>query len=122
MTHNLIHDTADWSGDGAGEVILVNIFTPKPGQTDAFIEAQTAEYRRLKGKVAGWKGNHLHKSLDGATAVNIATFDSIVSYRLWRESALFADHVEVISPFVAKAQPSLFGPALYESNAHREVN
>lgn len=110
----MIEDRSEWKSGGEGPVILINLFTPKPGQLEAFISAQTGEYRRLQGKVAGWKGNRLHRSLDGKTAVNYAVFQSLDAYKAWRESALFAEHVEVIRPFVEKSEPGLYEP-LYEA-------
>lgn len=97
-----------------GATVLVNVFTPHPGQTDAFIEAQTAEYRRLKGQVAGALGNRLLKSRDGTRAVNIAYFESVELYDAWVASDLFADHLARIRHLVARVEPALFEVA-YES-------
>ena len=59
----MISDRTDNFGEGArsvaGAVLLVNLFTPKAGQEDAFIKAQTGEYVRLRGQVEGWLGNRL---------------------------------------------------------------
>lgn len=49
-----------------GHVLLVNLFTPKPGMADDFIAAQTAEYVRLQGLVVGWIGNRLGRAVDGS--------------------------------------------------------
>lgn len=114
MPTNPVHDRTELPENHAGPVVLVNIFTPKPGQLDAFIAAQTGEYRRLLGKVAGWKGNRLHRSLDGKTVVNYAVFDSLAAYKAWRESELFADHVAIIAPFIERSEPGIYEP-LYEA-------
>lgn len=98
----------------SGAVVLVNVFTPKPGQTDDFIAAQTAEYLRLKGQVEGALGNRLLRALDGARVVNIAYFASVALYDAWIASELFADHLERIRDLVAKVEPELFSP-VYES-------
>lgn len=93
----------------AGSVLLVNLFTPKAGMADAFIAAQTGEYVRLKGKVAGWIGNRLGRAVDGnGQLVNVALFDSMENYNAWRNSQLFIDHVEVIRPFVEKSAPGMY--------------
>ncbi len=108
-TENItIQDRTDLSDPHSGEVVLVNVFTPKPGQMDAFVAAQTGEYKRLLGKVAGWKGNRLHRALDGKLAVNYAVFDSLASYKAWRESELFAEHGAIIAPFVEKSEPGIY--------------
>lgn len=97
-----------------GSVILVNVFTPLPGMTDAFIDAQTAEYARLKGLVKGARGNRLLRSLDGKRAVNIAYFESVELYDVWIASDLFADHLTRIKHLVEKVEPALFD-IVYES-------
>lgn len=92
----------------AGAVLLVNLFTPKPGMSDKFISAQTQEYARLSGKVEGWIGNRLGRSVDGDQIVNVALFDTLDNYNAWRASKLFRDHVEVIRPFVANSAPGMY--------------
>lgn len=92
-----------------GFVMLVNLFTPKLGMQKAFIEAQTGEYIRLKGKVKGWIGNRLGRAVDDSgQLVNVAMFDSMSNYNAWRESALFAEHLDVIRPFVEKSAPGMY--------------
>lgn len=93
----------------AGQVLLVNLFTPKAGMVDAFIAAQTGEYVRLKGQVKGWIGNRLGRTVDGSgQLVNVALFDSMENYNAWRESKLFADHLDIIRPFVEKSAPGMY--------------
>jgi heme-degrading monooxygenase HmoA len=93
----------------AGQVMLVNLFTPKPGMVDDFIAAQTGEYVRLKGQVKGWIGNRLGRAVDGSgQLVNVALFDSMENYNAWRDSKLFADHLDVIRPFVEKSAPGMY--------------
>jgi heme-degrading monooxygenase HmoA len=109
----LISDRTDNLGTVAnavsGAVLLVNLFTPKAGMSDAFIAAQTGEYVRLKGKVKGWIGNRLGRAVDGSgQLVNVALFDTMENYNAWRSSQLFADHVEIIRPFVEKSAPGMY--------------
>jgi heme-degrading monooxygenase HmoA len=101
----------------AGQVMLVNLFTPKPGMVDDFIAAQTGEYVRLKGQVKGWIGNRLGRAVDGSgQLVNVALFDSMENYNAWRDSKLFADHLDVIRPFVEKSAPGMY-ELLYSAGA-----
>jgi heme-degrading monooxygenase HmoA len=108
----LISDRTDNYGSAAGNisghVLLINLFTPKDGQENAFIEAQTGEYRRLLGKVEGWIGNRLGRSVDGKHLVNVAVFDSLANYNAWRESDLFTEHLDIIRPFVEKSSPGMY--------------
>lgn len=114
MTNDaLIEDRTQNTSEGAlaaeGPVMLVNLFTPKPGQEQAFIEAQTGEYVRLRGKVEGWVGNRLGRAVDGSgQLVNVALFESMAYYNAWRESALFAEHLEIIRPYVERSAPGMY--------------
>jgi antibiotic biosynthesis monooxygenase (ABM) superfamily enzyme len=109
----MIIDRTDNSGTSAlqiaGQVLLVNLFTPKPGMVDPFIAAQTGEYVRLKGKVKGWMGNRLGRAVDGSgQLVNVALFDNMENYNAWRASKLFAGHLDIIRPFVEKSAPGMY--------------
>ncbi|MBL9126155.1 MAG: antibiotic biosynthesis monooxygenase [Verrucomicrobiales bacterium] len=110
----IIQDKTTLPEEHPGPVVLVNTFTAKPDQMPAFVAAQTAEYKRLLGRVEGWRGNRLHVSLDGCTAVNYAIFDSLQAYKDWRASALFMEHVAMIAPFVERSEPRIFRP-LYDA-------
>lgn len=93
----------------AGQVLLINLFTPKPGMVDDFIAAQTGEYVRLNGQVEGWIGNRLGRAVDGSgQLVNVALFNSMENYNAWRESKLFADHLDIIRPYVEKSAPGMY--------------
>jgi heme-degrading monooxygenase HmoA len=92
----------------SGPVMLVNLFTPKDGMANAFVEAQTGEYRRLKGKVDGWVGNRLGRAVDGSRFVNLAVFESLAKYNAWRESTEFAAHLDIIRPYIAEAAPGIY--------------
>jgi heme-degrading monooxygenase HmoA len=105
---DIVQDQTAAPEDTAGPVTMLNRFTAKPGMLDVFIAAQTSEYIRLKGRVAGWRGNRLLRALDGDHAVNVADFESLAAYRAWRDSALFAEHLAVIRPFVEQAAPVLY--------------
>ena len=115
MAEAATRDATDFPGDHAGPVVLVNVFTPKPGRLDDFIDAQIAEYRRLEGRVPGWRGNRLHRSLDGQTAVNYAAFESLAAYRAWRASDLFAEHFKAVESLIDRAEPGLYAAAVYEA-------
>lgn len=95
-----------------GPVMLVNLFTPKPGMADEFVRVQSAEYARLSGKVAGYIGNRLGRAVDGSgQLVNVALFDSMASYNAWRASRLFADHVDIIRPLIERSAPGIYSVA-----------
>jgi heme-degrading monooxygenase HmoA len=112
----LIHDrTQNNQGEAlsvSGPVMLINLFTPKPGLADKFVEVQSAEYVRLSGQVEGYIGNRLGKAVDGSgQLVNVALFDSLANYNAWRASKLFADHMEIIQPLIERAAPGMYSIA-----------
>lgn len=95
-----------------GPVMLVNLFTPKPGMADEFVRVQSAEYVRLRGQVEGYLGNRLGKAVDGSDQlVNVALFDTIENYNNWRASVLFVEHMDVIRPLIEKAAPGMYSVA-----------
>lgn len=118
MSDPIVKDQTAASAAPSGPITMLNRFTAQPGQLDAFIAAQTAEYVRLKGRVPGWRGNRLLHAIDGSHVVNVADFDSHAEYVAWRDSALFAEHLEIIRPFLVKAEPALYS-VLYEAAASR---
>lgn len=81
-----------------GAVVLVNVLTPRPGRTEEFVAARTAECVRLRGLVPRAVGNRLPRGLDGAKVVNIATFGS----------ALSKEHLGRLRPLVDSVEPGLF--------------
>lgn len=117
MTDPIVQDRTIRTNAPEGPITMLNRFTTKPGEVDAFVAAQTAEYVRLKGLVPGWLGNRLLRAIDGTHLVNVADFASHAEYTAWRDSALFAEHLEVIRPFIVKAEPALY-TVLYEAVAN----
>jgi heme-degrading monooxygenase HmoA len=115
MSDKAIADQTVLPEDLKGPVVLVNTFTAKPGQLEAFIQAQKNEYMRLKGSVPGWLGNRLLRALDGKNAVNVATFASLDDYKRWRASEEFSKHGEIIKPYIEQAAPGLY-EVVYEGS------
>jgi heme-degrading monooxygenase HmoA len=113
---DIVHDQTETNGNTEGPVVLINIFTPKNADLDAFVTAQLAEYERQRGVASGWIGNTLCRAVDGTTAVNVAVFRSLADYRTWRDSKDFAEHLEIIQPFVESSRPGMYFP-VYGSSA-----
>lgn len=110
----LVSDRTDNTNAAAvdGPVMLVNLFTPRPGLTETFIEVQSEEYRRLSGRVKGYIGNRLGRAVDGSEQlVNVALFASLADYNAWRASGLFADHLEIIRPLIEQSSPGMYSIA-----------
>jgi heme-degrading monooxygenase HmoA len=100
----------DSAGDGTGPVVLINVFTPKPGKLDAFVETQKAELQRLAEQraVKGWRSSRLHRALDGKTAVMVTVFDTIGDHKRWVATAAFAEHLDRIRPLIERAEPGYY--------------
>lgn len=113
---NPVHDRTDTSVDSDGPVVLINIFTPKNGDLQTFVDAQIGEYKRQRGLAAGWIGNTLCRTIDGTKAVNLAVFESREKYLEWRNSDHFADHLDVIRPLIEKSEPHIV-QAVYGDSA-----
>lgn len=95
-------------------LVVVNRFTPKLGQMDAFMTVQRAALQRFSGRLQGWRGSRLYQGLDGRTATLVSVFDSLEDYGRWRDSNLLAVHRRVISPLIERAEPALYEVA-YEA-------
>jgi hypothetical protein len=89
-------------------VTLINVFTAKPGNQQAFVTAQMGEYKRLRGKIAGSLSANLHRGLGGSKAANYAQFRSLEALGTWQQSDLMKEHMPVILPYVERAQPDIY--------------
>ena len=89
-------------------VTLINVFTTKPGNQQAFVTAQMGEYKRLRGKIAGALSANLHRGLGGSKAANYAHFRSLEALGTWQQSDLMKEHMPIILPYVERAQPDIY--------------
>lgn len=92
----------------AGPVVLINVFTPRPGKLDEFVALQTAALEQFRGRIAGWRGGRLHRALDGSSAVMMSVFDAVESHQKFVDSALFAEHRDRILPLVERVEPRFY--------------
>lgn len=97
-------------------VVAINLFTPKPGQFDAFVEAQAGFLRRMAGRIPGLRGGRLYRAADGSRAVLLSVFESQDHFDQWVGSAEFAEHRGRIMPFIDKAEPGRY-ELVYESGS-----
>jgi antibiotic biosynthesis monooxygenase (ABM) superfamily enzyme len=89
-------------------IVLINIFTLDPDQTEQFVATQVGEYKRLKGQFPGSYTANLHVSLDRTRAANYAHFASVEDYLAMRNSPEFAEHLQRLQGLVVKAEPQLY--------------
>jgi heme-degrading monooxygenase HmoA len=88
--------------------VVINTFTLKPGQTDAFVAAQQDGLATMRGRIAGLLGSRMHRALDGDTVVLVSVFESTQAFEHFRDSGLFAVHRQRIAPFIEKTSPAAF--------------
>jgi heme-degrading monooxygenase HmoA len=90
-------------------VAAINIFTPKPGQMDAFVAAQIeALQTTLRDRIPGWRGTRMYRALDDSSAALVSTFASVEEYRMWMASELFDQHRKKVAPLIERAGPQLY--------------
>ena len=97
-------------------LVAINVFTPKPGQLDAFIEAQAGGLRRMAGRIPGLRGGRLYRAADGSRAILLSVFESQAAFNQWIGSPEFAEHRDRITPFIEKAEPGRY-ELVYESGS-----
>ena len=93
---------------GDRTVTVLNIFTPKPGWLDAFVEVQRTSLPRLARNIQGFRGSRLFRALDGTTAAMISVFDSPEDLKRWTASEPFAAHREKLSTMIERTAPGVY--------------
>jgi heme-degrading monooxygenase HmoA len=89
-------------------VTTINLFTPKPGKLDEFVEVQKAALSGFRGAVPGLQTSRFYRSPEAGTAVLISVFDTREHFERFRASELFAAHRERIAPLLAGASPGVY--------------
>lgn len=94
--------------DAIGPIVLINLFTVKPGRMDEFIAVQKRNLDRSSGNVPGWRGSRLHRSTDGRTAVMMSMFDTIADHKRLHETGRIAERIRTIKPLIESAEPTYY--------------
>jgi heme-degrading monooxygenase HmoA len=97
-------------------LVVINVFTPKPGQLDAFVEAQAGGLRRMAGHIPGLRGGRLYRAADGSRAILVSVFESEAQLSQWLGSPDFAAHRERITPLIEKSEAGRY-ELVYESGS-----
>lgn len=81
---------------------LVNVFTPKAGQADRFLEVQLNETAKLRDAAAerGWLNNEVYRANDGKQLIVVTRFTSAEAQEAWSGTPAFAEHLERIGPLL----------------------
>jgi heme-degrading monooxygenase HmoA len=97
-------------------VTVLNIFTPKPGWLDAFVEVQRTSLPRLGRNIQGFRGGRLFRALDGTTAAMISVFDSPEDFKRWTASEAFVVHREKLATMIERTAPGVY-ELIYEAGS-----
>jgi len=97
-------------------VTVLNIFTPKPGWLDAFVEVQRTSLPRLARNIQGFRGSRLFRALDGTTAAMISVFDSPEDFKRWTASQAFVVHREKLATMIERTAPGVY-ELVYEAGS-----
>lgn len=89
-------------------VVVINVFTPKHRQMDAFVTLQSEALRDLGSRIPGWRGTKMYRALDDRTAAVVSTFASVEEYQAWMASELFNEHRNKVAPLIERAGPQLY--------------
>jgi hypothetical protein len=95
-------------------VVLINVFTPKPGKLDPLIRYQADDLRDLwhAGRFPGWLGSRWHRAIDADRAANVTAYESMDAYnRLKEEPELakrFSEHLRRIGPLVERVEGGFY--------------
>ncbi len=97
-------------------ITVINRFEIRPGQMDAFIDAQRAFPSSLPA--CGLVGGRMYRALDGRSAVLISVFESQAAIDALRGRSDFQAHLERLRPYVESTNPSLY-EAAYDTGDFR---
>jgi heme-degrading monooxygenase HmoA len=84
-------------------VVVVNVFTPKPGALDEFLALQIAALPGLRAGASGSRGSRLFRADDNSKAVMVSVFDTAEDFKRFTESAPIAAHRAKMLQFLEKA-------------------
>ncbi|WP_062050413.1 putative quinol monooxygenase [Bacillus sp. JCM 19034] len=87
-------------------VVWMNVFTIKPGKLDEFIAIQSEELQAFarNGKVLGWLGSRLYRSVDDNKATMMSVFESVEAHKSWNEKADFSEHIKKIGHLIENTE------------------
>ncbi len=87
-------------------VVVINVFTPKPGALDDFLAVQIAALPGLRAGATGSRGSRLFRAEDDSKAVMVSVFDTADDFKRFTESAPIAAHRAKMLQFLERAEAS----------------
>ena len=89
-------------------VVVINVFTPKPGALDDFLAVQIAALPGLRAGATGSRGSRLFRAEDNSKAVMVSVFDTADDFKRFTESAPIAAHRAKMLQFLERAEVSQY--------------
>lgn len=86
-------------------VVVINVFTPKPGALNDFLALQSAA---LPGLRAGARGSRLYRAQDGSKVMMLSVFDTAEDFDKFTAGQSFAAHRAKMLPLLEKAEPGRY--------------
>ena len=99
------------NGDAAAALVVINHLVAKPGRLDELMQAQQAALPQFAGRLEGWQGSRLYRSLETDTAILVSAFDNRAAFERFRDSGLLAEHRRRLAPLLERAGPEMFTAA-----------
>jgi len=87
-------------------VVVINVFTPKPGALDDFLAVQIAALPGLRAGATGSRGSRLFRAKDNSKAVMVSVFDTAEDFERFTESAPIAAHRAKMLQYLERAEAS----------------
>jgi len=87
-------------------VVVINVFTPKPGALDDFLAVQIAALPGLRAGATGSRGSRLFRAEDDSKAVMVSVFDTADDFKRFTESAPIAAHRAKMLQYLERAEAS----------------
>jgi quinol monooxygenase YgiN len=102
-----------------GQLAHINIFTPKPGMMDEFINAQLQGLPTL-GDIPGSRGSLFYRARDDSHAILIGLFEDEASHRRFMETQAFQRHRERLMPLLEGTRPGFYTLTYFRDGASEQ--
>jgi heme-degrading monooxygenase HmoA len=89
-------------------VVVINVFTPKPGALNDFLSLQTAALPGLRAGAAGARGSRLYRAEDGGKVMMLSVFGTAEDFEKFTAGDAFASHRAKMLPLLEKAEPGRY--------------
>jgi len=90
-----------------GQLAHINIFTPKPGMMDDFINAQLQGLPTF-GEIPGSRGSLFYRAKDDSHVILISLFEDEAAHRRFMDTPAFHHHRQRLMPLLEGTKPGYY--------------